>query len=230
MGVSKIQITDMPGPSWWEFMLQWGGIFIQAAAAAGTLWAVVVALRVATRGEVNRLAEYEERGVIVAGVVLPDVANFLNVLVMASAQLHGLRQLLRKLENAQQNHEVDERLLADLQAHVAFMARHASRMQLSATQRIFDHLHFLPDGQGRRVAAALGQVESVRLNFVAVLQTPEAAPSVNRFMLLTAEQSIGVIARHLLHVMPVTDSPHVQKALRRAFLAADDDFTYADEE
>lgn len=228
MGISKIQITDMPGPSWWEFMLQWGGIFIQAAAAAGTLWAVVVALRVASQGDKNRLAEYDERGTIVSGVVLPEVASLLNVLVAAIADLHGLRKLLWRLEKAKDSQTEAVQLAAELEEHLAYMRRLIPRMQLSASHSVLDHLHFMPNGKGRRVAAALGRVENVRLDFEAVLQVPKGHSAIQGVMLRAAEESVGVVANHLLHVLPVEETSFLYRGLRRAFMAARGDFSYAD--
>ncbi|MFY2030362.1 hypothetical protein ACOTDE_26985 [Achromobacter xylosoxidans] len=44
MDVTRVVITDMPGAGWLELLLQWTGVLVGAAAAAGTVAAVVVAL------------------------------------------------------------------------------------------------------------------------------------------------------------------------------------------
>jgi len=228
MAISRVQIIDMPGPSWWEFLFQWGGITIQAVAAVGTLWAVVVALRVANRGDRIRAAEYEERGTIVSGVVLPDVANYLRMLVIAGAQLHRLRQALVNLEAVDANRD---RVLASgtrVKEISNYLTQTVPRLQLSATQQIFDHLQFMPEAKGRRVAAALGLVDSVQRDLETVLRYSETDPVGCRFEMFQAEQSIGRIAGHLLHVLPVGETEMFRKGLGRAMQAVDNDFSYAD--
>lgn len=228
MAISRVQIIDMPGPSWWEFLFQWGGITIQTVAAVGTLWAVVVALRVANRGDRIRAAEYEERGTIVSGVVLPEVANYLRVLVIAGVQLHYLRQALVNLEAVDANRDRVLTNATRVKEIADYITQKGRLLQLSATQRIFDNLHFMPEGKGRRVAAALGLVDSVWRDIETVLQCAEIDPGTCRLQILQAEQSIGRIAGHLLHVLPVGETEMFRKGLGRAMQAVDNDFSYAD--
>lgn len=228
MAISRVQIIDMPGPDWWEFLFQWGGITVQAVAAVGTLWAVVVALRIANRGDRIRAAEYDERGTIVSGVVLPEVANYLRMLVIAGAELHRLRQALVNLEAVDAGRD---RVLANAtraKEIANYILQTVPLLQLSASQKIFDHLHFMPEGKGRRVAAALGLVDSVRRDLEAVLRYSETDPQSCRFQMLQAEQSIGRIAGHLLHILPVGETEMFRKGLGRAMQAVDDDYSYAD--
>ncbi|CAB3904327.1 hypothetical protein LMG26858_04400 [Achromobacter anxifer] len=227
MAITKVEITGMPGPGWWDILVQWGGISVQAVAALGTLWAVVVALRVANRGDRHRAAEYDERGTIVSGVVLPEVANYLRMLVLAGVQLHHLRQALVNLEAAGSDKDRVIAKVARVKEMGIRLTKTVPLLQLSATQKIFDHLHFMPEAKGRRVAAALGLVDSVRRDLEAVLQYSETDPIGGRFEMFQAEQSIGRIAGHLLHVLPVGETEMFRKGLGRAMQAVDNDFSYA---
>lgn len=229
MAVTRVQITDMPGPGVIEFLMQWGALFVQAAAAIGTVWAVIVALRVAQRSEDLRSADYEERGTIVSGVVIPETLTMLAVLVTCSAQVRAVligNELLRELTTPPhfgQPGQADQLKLA-LEENAKLLKaleRTQSLIQMTAAKEAFEHLHFMPDGRGRRVAAALGQIESLRLNVGWVLRQHSSSDGALPMIVDMTEAEIGAIASHLLFVVPEANFQTMKFALSDALASAE---------
>lgn len=71
MGPTSLTVTQWP--AWWEFMFQWGGILIQAAAAAATVAAVWVALRASRKSDEIREDQQRREATIVLTIAKSEV-------------------------------------------------------------------------------------------------------------------------------------------------------------
>lgn len=89
----KISVVDTPGPSALEFLMQWAGVVTQAGAALGTVWAVVVALRVAGAQAKWREQDIARESAIVAVVVNRELKSLEQPLSMLIYQFAGGKQL-----------------------------------------------------------------------------------------------------------------------------------------
>lgn len=90
--VTKGLITDMPAPAWWEFLFQWGGLAIQAAAALATLAAVCVALSVARRDSQWRQDLQQRELALVWEVILVQVKMAKNAVSSLNWELAEMRR------------------------------------------------------------------------------------------------------------------------------------------
>lgn len=143
--VTKILITDMPGPSIWEFLMQWGGMLVQAASALGTLWAVVVALRVSSTQSQWREQESLRETVVVSAIVGSELKQLGHPLSLLITQFGG------------------ENTLADwvVPAHAqAIASTCAERLELPKTWQLVDKVGFLPEA--KRVALLMGSLPTLQ--------------------------------------------------------------------
>jgi len=139
MTPKNIVITDMPGPAWWEFWMQWSGLMIQAGAAAAAVGAVLYAVRVYQRDSRWKHEQQERELAFVAKIVKQemDLANqALNVLFgRLKDRIWGIRDAS----------EMDD-VLSTALAYLHF----------DATWKIVDKLSWFPPSVSSRIAEMMG--------------------------------------------------------------------------
>lgn len=135
----------MPGPSLWEFLMQWGGMLVQSASALGTLWAVVVALRVASTQSQWREQESRRESVVVTAIVRAELKQLGHPLSLLIAQFGGENDLAGWVmpEHAQ-----------------AIASTCAERLELPKTWQLVDKVGYLPEA--KRVALLMGSLPTLQ--------------------------------------------------------------------
>ena len=142
VAISKVVITDMPGPSWWEFLMQWGGLFVQAAAAAATVWAVTVALRSTSVQARWRHEDIAREAAVIDVVVKRELESLATPLEMLIHQFGGgkpSQSLVTPPANAQ-----------------AIAAACRDLLDTPKTWGLVDKIGYLP--QAREIAAVLAEL------------------------------------------------------------------------
>jgi len=141
MDITRVAITDMPGLGGVEFMLQWGGLFIQAAAAAATFGAVVVALKVARRdGDWRRDRESREAA-LVWEILFAQQAEAFNAFAALNNELDDLIQPDARVRTKE-----------DRLAGVGFVR---ARLDLDPLWRVTEKIGWLPPQVGTEVGRLL---------------------------------------------------------------------------
>lgn len=90
MDITRVEITDMPGPGLVELMLQSGGLLIQIAAAAATFAAVILALRIARRDSELRRDQQRRESALVWMVVRGQMASAVTGATTLIAEIDAL--------------------------------------------------------------------------------------------------------------------------------------------
>ncbi|WP_088148163.1 hypothetical protein [Achromobacter denitrificans] len=147
MSVTKVLITDMPGPAFWEFMIQWGGLFIQTVAAIGTVGAILVALNLARRDAAWRQdAEAREREVV-EEIIKIELGNLEIALRHFRDGLSGLDQV--------------EDGLPYSASFRACLALYETNLSVESCWKLVDKLGWLGPGRRAAVGRILGRVPMI---------------------------------------------------------------------
>ena len=97
MQTAQVLITELPGPSWWELLMQWSGLWVSAAAAVGTVAAVWAALSIAKKSDLSQRKAASTRATLAATVVL---ARLQGVILDASLSAWQIRRLSEQMNRA----------------------------------------------------------------------------------------------------------------------------------
>lgn len=163
MDVTRVVITDMPGLSWVEFLLQWGALLVQAAAAAGTVWAVLVALKVSRRDGEWRQKQEQREAAMVWEVVYAQTSQAYNTLLAVTGLLDDLLDPKTRPRPAHQRLE----RLAALEPNLA----------MEPLWRTFDKASWLPQEVGSELGRLLAMTPTYLIAVRQLLEWQGSVPT-----------------------------------------------------
>ncbi|CAB3901339.1 hypothetical protein LMG26842_05379 [Achromobacter dolens] len=191
MSITKVLITDMPGPAAWEFLMQWGALFTQAAAAVATVAAVYAALHIA-RSQERREREREEK--------IGDMTH--------AATVPALAPLLQNLGLIYQSVKV---LKGSPEPEVASLAKRniavfSNDLSVVGVERVFEWLYTLDGDMGMRLANLIPMVPTLAKICVDIAASDKDELARLRYShsLKMAEAHIGKIAISVLSILGVS--------------------------
>lgn len=158
----KVLITDMPGAAWWEFLVQWGGLHIQFAVAAGTIGAVIVALRSSQRSEALSRERDSREGKVIFEIVKIEVSSTFTALTFLRTQL----------ELARASPE-DAPLIAANLENLKMLSAH---LDMDRTWSMIDKVHLLDSRKSLQIARLLAQISIMKKGVTTIVrwETPTA--------------------------------------------------------